>query len=237
VSTFVRGFSVIGVLLQLLEITVFIIVILFGLSRLGARILKRVESDESAYFAVMVALLAIAAVLAQAIQLPGIVGAFLSGLALNAATQQQSAKEKLRFIGDTLFIPIFFITTGFLIQPQGLLGSLMHDFPLVVAIIAALVVGKYVAAEVAGRLFKYSKDERLTMWSLTLPQVAATLAATLVAYDTFDAQHQRLIDGRMLNVVLTLMLFTAIVGPILTEHFAPRLVPENAEAARPQRAA
>lgn len=232
VSTFERGFSVTGVLGQLLEITAFVLFILFGLSRIGARLLKKVQNDESASFAVMVGLLAIAAVLAQAIQLPGIVGAFLSGLALNAATQQQSAKEKLRFLGNTLLIPIFFITTGFLIDPGALMDSLRNDFPLVAAIIGALVIGKFLAAEVTGRLFKYDRDERLTMWSLTLPQVAATLAATLVAYNTFDAQHQRLIDTRMLNVVLALMLFTSIVGPILTEHFAPRLLRGPAEAER-----
>ena len=62
------------------------------------------------------------------------------------------------------------------------------------------------------------------MWSLTLPQVAATLAATLVAYATLDAGGHRLLDDRMLNAVLVLMLTTSILGPVLTEHFAPRLI-------------
>jgi hypothetical protein len=75
-----------------------------------------------------------------------------------------------------------------------------------------------------GRTFGYSRDEQLTVWSLTLPQVAATLAATLVAHDTLDAAGQRLLDDRMLNVVLVLVLVTAILGPVLTERFAPRLV-------------
>ena len=47
------------------------------------------------------------------------------------------------------------------------------------------------------------------MWSLTLPQVAATLAATLVAFNTFDPAGQRLIGRRMLDVVLVLMLTTS----------------------------
>jgi len=63
----------------------------------------------------------------------------------------------------------------------------------------------------------------MTMWSLTLPQVAATLAATLVAFNTFDPLHQRLIDHRMFNVVLVLVLTTATLGPVLTERFAPRM--------------
>ena len=95
---------------------------------------------------------------------------------------------------------------------------------LVLAIIGALLIGKYAAATIAGRAFGYSQDARMTVWSLTLPQVAATLAATLVAYNTFNPAGQRLLDDRMLNVVLVLMLFTSIVGPILTEHYAPRLL-------------
>ena len=237
VSTFERGFSVSGTIVQLVEIALFVVFVLFGLSRLGARVLKRVEKDDGAYFAVMVGILAVAAVLAQAIQLPGIVGAFLSGLALNSATQEKKAKEEVRFFGNSLFIPMFFITTGFLIDPRALADSLRHDFPLVAAIIGALLIGKFVAAEIAGRRFGYSRDERLTIWSLTLPQVAATLAAALVAFSTYDANHQRLIDSRMLNVVLALMLFTSILGPVLTERFATRLAPGDAGANVSRRAA
>jgi len=78
-----------------------------------------------------------------------------------------------------------------------------------------------------GRAFHYSSAARLTVWSLTLPQVAATLAAALVAFDTFDRAGQRLIDGRLLNVVLVLMLTTAILGPVLTARFAQRMLPER----------
>jgi hypothetical protein len=52
------------------------------------------------------------------------------------------------------------------------------------------------------------------MWALTLPQVAATLAATLVAYDTRNAAGQRMLDSTMLNAVLVPMLATCILGPV-----------------------
>ena len=56
-----------------------------------------------------------------------------------------------------------------------------QDFYVPAGVIGALVAGKWIAAEAAGRAFGYSAAARKTMWSLTLPQVAATLAATLVA--------------------------------------------------------
>ena len=227
-STFQRGFSISSLALLLVEIAIFVPLILFGVSRAGAVVLKKLEGDESAYFAVMIVVVAVASSLAQVIQLPDIVGAFLSGLALNAAVKEKEAKKNLEFIGNSLFIPIFFITTGFLIDPRALAHSLSSDLPLVLSVIGALVVGKFAAAEITGRMYGYTRDERLTMWSLTLPQVAATLAATLVAYNTVDRAGNHLLDNRMLNVVLALMLSTSILGPVLTERFAPRLRKEMA---------
>ena len=61
------------------------------------------------------------------------------------------------------------------------------------------------------------------MWSLTLPQVAATLAATLVAFRTVDPAGRHLLDTRMLNAVLVMVLTTSILGPLLTQHFGGRL--------------
>jgi hypothetical protein len=43
-----------------------------------------------------------------------------------------------------------------------------------------------------------------------LAPVAATLAAALVAYDTFNPAGERLADGKMLNAVPVLMLVTSI---------------------------
>lgn len=223
-STFKRGFSPSTLAVQLIEIAIFVPLILFGLSRLGTYILKKLENDENSYFVVMLAILAVAAVLADSINLPGIVGAFLAGLAVNAAVHDKPAKEKLEFFGNSLFIPIFFIVTGFLIDPRVFIHSIVDHFALASAVVLALLVGKWIAAEIVGRRFANTRAETMTVWSLTLPQVAATLAAALVAYDTFDRAGQRLIDRQLLNVVLVLMLTTAILGPVLTERFAPRMV-------------
>jgi len=160
--------------------------------------------------------------------LPGIVGAFLAGLAVNASARDKPASAKLEFLSKSLFIPIFFIVTGFLINPVDFVQGLIDNYLLVAGMIAALLVGKWTAAWSVGQTFGYSRDEQLTIWSLTLPQVAATLAATLVAHDTLGTDGQRLLDDRMLNVALVLVLITAILGPVLTLCFVPRLARDSA---------
>jgi Kef-type K+ transport systems, membrane components len=87
-------FSPSGLALLLAEITGYILLVLFGLSRLGAYLLSQVKDEEDAYFIVMLSIMAIAGVLADAIQLPGIVGAFLAGLAVNASAREAPASAK-----------------------------------------------------------------------------------------------------------------------------------------------
>jgi Kef-type K+ transport system membrane component KefB len=223
-SSYTTGFSVSGLLIQLVEIAVFVPLILVGVSRAGAYLLNKTAQNEGAHFVIMLGIMAVSGMLADLINLPGIVGAFLAGLSVNAAVQGRPAREKLEFFGRALFIPSFIIVTGFLIAPIEFAQTLVNDFPLVVGIIGALLLGRWIAAEMMGRAFGYMAPARLTVWALTLPQVAATLAATLVAYDTRNAAGQRLLDSTMLNVVLVHMLVTAILGPVLTERFTPRML-------------
>ncbi|MFO1398107.1 MAG: cation:proton antiporter [Burkholderiales bacterium] len=229
VPLYASGFSASGLATQIIEIVVFVPLVLFGLGRGGVYLLKKTENDEETYFILMLAMLAVTALLAQYINLPGIVGAFMAGLAVNAAVKEKPAKGKLEFIGNTMFIPIFFIVTGFLIDPLAMMKSFANDSGLAAGLIGALFLGKWLAAETVGRAFGYSRAARQTIWSLTLPQVAATLAATLVAYRTVNAAGQPLLDGRMLDGVLFMVLLTSILGPLLTQRFAPRLVEEQTE--------
>ena len=105
VPIYQSGFSVSGLVVQLIEIAIFVPLILFGLSRLGAHFLKKVEDHEDAYFVLMLAIVGVAGLLAQIVNLPGIVGAFLAGLAVNSAVHDKPAKKKLEFFGNSFFIP------------------------------------------------------------------------------------------------------------------------------------
>jgi|SRR6516164_1693814 len=234
VSIYTTGFSPEGLAIQLIEIAVFVPLILIGLSRAGSYALSKLGSDEEAHFLVMLVIMAVAGVIADKINLPGIVGAFLAGLAVNGAVKENPARAKLEFFGKALFIPSFFIVTGLLIDPVAFAADIVHHFPLALGIVVALLAGKWIAAAAGAHAFGYAPAARSTMWALTLPQVAATLAAAVVAYNTRNAGGDRMLDGTMLNAVLVLMLATSILGPVLTERFAPRM---RDEATMPERVA
>src|SRR6516165_10423091 len=79
----------------------------------------------------MLGIMAVAGELADLINLPDIVGAFLAGLAVNAAVGDHPVKEKLDFFGRAFFIPIFFIVIGFLFVPGAVGRTILDNFWLV----------------------------------------------------------------------------------------------------------
>jgi Kef-type K+ transport system membrane component KefB len=230
VSTYTTGFSPSGLAVQIIEVVIFVPLILIGVSRAGAWILNKLRDNQASYFVTMLGIMAVAGELADLINLPDIVGAFLAGLAVNAAVGDHPVKERLDFFGRAFFIPIFFIVIGFLIVPVAVGQTIFNNFWLVAGMIISLILGKGIAAAIAGRAFGYPNEARLTMWALTLPQVAATLAATLVGYSTLNAAGARLLGEEIFNAVLVLLVVTSLLGPILTELFAPGMVEQEARA-------
>jgi Kef-type K+ transport system membrane component KefB len=216
------GFSPDTFAVQLLMLAVYVPAVLLGLGWVSRKLFALKPAKEG-QFALLLLVAAVAAVAAEAIHLEGIIGAFLAGLAVNTAARDSEAKHELEFLGNHLFIPTFFLTIGFLIDLGTFARTLATHFWLVAGIVGGLIGSKYLAAEVARRLYGYTRDEGLTMWSLSLPQVAATLAAALVAFDTTNAAGERLIGEPVLNSVIVLLVVTSVLGPVLTERYARRL--------------
>lgn len=153
----------------------------------------------------------------------GIIGAFVAGLAINYAGQRDVADRQVEAIGQGLFIPAFFFAIGFLVDLPTFATTLVRQPALVTAVVGGLVAAKLAAAALAGGAWGYDRGSMLMMWSLSLPQVAATLATALVAFEARGAGGARLIDEPLLNAVLVLMVATSTLGPILTERVGGRL--------------
>jgi Kef-type K+ transport system membrane component KefB len=117
-----------------------------------------------------------------------------------------------------------------LIVPAAIGQTIFNNFWLVAGLVVSLFLGKGIAAAIAGRAFGYTRQARLTMWALTLPQVAATLAATLVGYNTLNAAGERLLTGDIFNAVLVLVVVTSFFGPVLTELFTPGMIKQKVRA-------
>jgi Kef-type K+ transport system membrane component KefB len=224
------GFAPDTFALQLLQLAIYVPAVILGLGWVGQKLFAR-ELSKEGQTALLLLLVAIAAVTAEAIHLEGIIGAFLAGLAVNNATRGSEEKHELEFIGNHLFIPGFFLTIGFLIDVRTFESALVSHFWLVFGIVGGLIGSNFLAAAVARHWFGYTRTEQLTMWSLSLPQVAATLTAALVAYNTTNAAGERLVGEPVLNAVIVLLVITSVLGPILTERYARQLSTKEQQGA------
>jgi Kef-type K+ transport system membrane component KefB len=224
VPIYTTGLSTSAFALQILELVAYIFLLLYGLSALGRRLLEWFGDSKEAQVTLIFLIMALAGVGAEAINLEGIVGAFLAGLAVNRALKTSDAKKEVEFLGNTIFIPIFFVSIGFLVNVRVFLQTLIDKPLLVIGIVGGLILAKLLAARLTGRLFGYSRSQGNIIWSLSLPQVAATLAAAIVAFETRNAAGARLIDEAMINTILVMVVVTSTLGPILTERFGRQLL-------------
>jgi Kef-type K+ transport system membrane component KefB len=160
------------------------------------------------------------AVLAELAGIDGIVGAFFAGLGLNRAIPERSdLMDRLQFTGSALFIPIFLISVGVLLEPK----VLIDPKTLLIALLFTVAVlgGKALAAVIAGRRFHFSWPEVGVMAGLSGSQAAATLATTLVG------AKLGLFDTRTINAVLVVILASLVVTPGLVTFFGKRIKREE----------
>jgi Kef-type K+ transport system membrane component KefB/nucleotide-binding universal stress UspA family protein len=200
----------------LLKVAAYAALVVLLIQRLGRPLVRRKVNNDSQLFVLVLLAVFLAALTAELAGVEKIVGAFLAGLAVNGVLPEGRVKEQVIFVGASLFIPIFFIDLGLLLNLPAFLATLQGSLFAVVLIIT-LVASKGLAALWAGRLYHYKGAQILTLWSLSLPQVAATLAATFVGF------RAGLLDEQVLNSVLALMVVTATLGPSLTALAMPRL--------------
>lgn len=231
------GFDPRNVLIEILLLAVYVPAVLFGLSWLARQMLERLGASKANRALIMLLVMAIAAQGAELIQLEGIIGAFLAGVALKKAFGNTPSDDSLEVMSQALFIPIFFIAAGFLVDFRVFFTTLRDQPLLVLGVLGALFGGKWLAAEIAGRVLGFATADRQLMYGLTIPQVAATLAVALVAYSTRNPAGRRLIDEPMLNATVVLVILSSLIGLVLAGRAARRLKGQGDVLATPKEAA
>ena len=205
------------------RVTVHCIVVMGAIPWLGGAYLAARKEDEAAQFNFVLAVLIICAVGAKMIGLEDIVGAFLCGVAINQVLKRGAVRGKLEFLGKNFFIPAFLLVIGAQLNLPTFVQSLSHELPFVLGMVGVLFAGKLLAALVSAWAFRYGRFEGLSMWALSLPQLAATLAATVTAHRAVNSAGEPLIGEGVVNAVIVLVVVTATAGPILTERFGRKI--------------
>jgi Na+:H+ antiporter len=204
-----------------LGLALLVVYALFVLPKIAHWFFARVGGDRSLRLVFGIAAFLSGAVLAEMASIDGIVGAFLVGLGLNRVIPERSPlMEQVQFVGSALFIPIFLVSVGVLLDPKVLVDPKTLFTALVFTV--AVLGGKSLAAVVTGRTFGFTWPEVGVMSGLSGSQAAATLATTLVG------ARLGIFDKTTINAVLVVILVTLIITPAMVSYFAKKVGREEA---------
>lgn len=194
---------------------IYVFAVLWGLPRLGRWFFRNVSTDGTTEFVFVLAALFAAAYGAHAGGVEPIIGALLAGLALNRLIPAHGAlMSRIHFAGNAIFIPFFLLSVGMLVDVRALQGRALG---IAAALAGGVVAGKWTASFAAQKVFGWTGDEGWTVFGLTVPHAAGTLAIVLVGFEA------GLLDQTEVNGVVLMILVTCLAGPWAVARYGRRV--------------
>jgi len=198
-------------------IALFFAATLTGLPRLASWFFTGLGTDRAVRYSFTLALPFGAALLADVLGIEPIIGAFVAGLALNRYVSGDTLLlERVKYLGSSLLVPVFLVSTGMLIDPGELVTdpeSLLLGGALTLAALAA----KALSVLPIRLITRLDRAELGLLVGLTSAQAAGALAAAIVALEI------GLIQVREVNAVVLVILLSCVFSGILTERSAQRI--------------
>lgn len=213
------------------SILIFALIVLFSFPFIGRWFFKHVHDNISQYIFVLV-MVFLGSFLAQVAGMEAIIGAFLSGLALNRLIPQSSPlMNRVEFVGNAIFIPFFLLGVGMLIDYRTFFTS-FETIKVGLIMIIVATAAKYIAAWMTQKTFHLSTDQRSVIFGLSNAQAAATLAAVMVGYNVItgtDANGEpiRLLNESVLNGTILMILVTCTIASFAAQKGAHNIAAQD----------
>jgi len=139
-----------------------------------------------------------------------IIAGFFAGLVLSESVKSRELKEKLRVLSYGLFIPIFFVVIGSKTN-IGVFFEARSIAILTGALILGVILSKFIAGMIAGRLNGFSLQQGALIGVATIPQLSTTLA---VAFTGFELG---ILSGELVTALVTMTIVTTLLSPLLVK--------------------
>ena len=208
-------------------LTLFSLIVLLLFPVIARWFFKRFDDSVLQYLFVL-AMVFFGGFLAEAAGVEAIIGAFFSGLALNRLIPRTSPlMNRVKFVGNALFIPFFLIGVGMLIDIRALFKD-YNTLKVAAVITMAATVAKYLSAWITQRVFGFSLDQRRLIFGLISAHAALALATVLIGYNiitgyTLKGDPVRLLDESVLNGTILFILITCTLATIVGEKGAQNI--------------
>ena len=223
VGTYNNGTGIGFWLLFILKFAAYIGAAVYCIPRITRWFLRRYSDAVMQYIFIM-GILFLSAAITDMLGMEGVFGAFFAGLMLNRYIPHVSPlMNRIEFIGNALFIPYFLIGVGMLINVRVLFEGWSTAF-ITFCLVFFGTVGKALAAYAIALFHRLPKVHGHMMFGLTAAHAAGSIAIVMVGIRLKVAEGTYLLNDDMLNGVVMMILFTCIIGSMVTEKASRDIV-------------
>ncbi len=196
---------------------VYLFIVFYTFPKIAQWFFKYIKRDRPVHYLFLLLMVCVSSVMAEIIGLEAIIGAFVAGLALNRSIPKNSLlMHHVDFVGNILFIPIFLISIGMLINTKILFSGVNLWYVSTILILAALA-GKWIAAYFSQKILKFSTNQRSLLFGLSSSHAAATIAIILIGY------QRQIIDETIFNATILIILVSSLIASIITQKYGKKL--------------
>ncbi len=150
-----------------------------------------------------------------------LIAGFFTGLVFSEIIKSDILKEKLRTISYGLFVPIFFIVIGAQTNIR-VLAEAEGAFALVLFIIPAFMISKFVSGWLGGKLVGFTNKQSFIVGAATMSQLTMALAVVSIA------RQKDLLGQEAIAALVVLTIVTTFVAPLLIAFLSRK--PQEARA-------
>ncbi|MDE5595142.1 MAG: cation:proton antiporter, partial [Muribaculaceae bacterium] len=209
------AFDMLALLILIAKLAAWCVALLYIYPRATRRFFKS-HNDKVTQYVFVLAMVFFAAWTAQLIGLEPVLGAFFAGLLLNRYVPPASSlMGSIEFVGNALFIPYFLISVGMMINVRVIAN--VDTLTVAGIMLAVAIVSKWLPAFIACRINRLDSSSEGVMFGLTAAHTAVALAVVTLGYNL------GMLDTRILNSTVLVILVTCALAPIITAANAPKL--------------
>lgn len=196
---------------------IYLIFIFYSFPKIARWFFKNVKRDRPVHFLFLLLMVCVSSALAKLMGLEAIIGAFVAGLALNKSIPKNSLlMSHIDFVGNILFIPIFLIGIGMLINTKVLYTGTYLWYISFILIVSA-TSGKWLAAFISQKILGFTPIQRNLLFGLSSSHAAATIAVILIGY------KKGMIDVNIFNATMLIILASSLIASFVTEKYGKLL--------------
>ena len=209
------AFDLLAMLALIARLAAWCVALLYLYPRVTRRFFKS-HNDKVTQYVFVLAMVFFAAWTAQLIGLEPVLGAFFAGLLLNRYVPPASSlMGSIEFVGNALFIPYFLISVGMMINVRVIAN--VDTLTVAAIMLAVAIVSKWLPAFIACRVNRLDSSSEGVMFGLTAAHTAVALAVVTLGFNL------GMLDTRILNSTVLVILVTCALAPIITAANASKL--------------